>query len=295
MKSEDSLQPGPEVRDHDEDTTSSTGAHAEAAPAPARALSRKERRELDRRNQSRGRRMGGLAGEFVFVIVGALLISAVLRAFVAQMFIIPSGSMENTLLVNDRVLVSKVSDFHRGDVVVFTDPGGWLVEDSSTTSRSGGGKLLEDIGLLPSTSNNHLIKRIIGLPGDHVKCCDAQGRMSVNGVALDETAYLYTGPDGQQVKPSNTPFDVIVPKDHLWVMGDHRNESADSRCHLGDVTTGPTGSNAFLPESDVVGPALVIAAPINRLHHLTVPATFAHVPNATGTPPDQAKILSGTG
>lgn len=291
MNSEESPQPRPAA--HVDDVATPTGAHADT-PAPARALSRKQRRELARQNQSRGRRLGGFAGEIVFVIIGALVISAVLRAFVAQMFIIPSQSMQNTLLVNDRVLVSKVSDFHRGDVVVFTDPGGWL-EDTTTKSRTGGGKLLEDIGLLPSTSNNHLIKRIIGLPGDHVKCCDAEGRMSVNGVPLDETAYLYTGPDGQQVKPSNSSFDVIVPKDHLWVMGDHRDDSADSRCHLGDVTTGPTGSNAFLPESDVVGPAIAIAAPINRLHHLTVPATFAHVPNPTGTPPDQARILSGTG
>lgn len=294
VKSEDSLQPGPEVRDHDEDTTSSTGAHAEAAPAPARALSRKERRELDRRNQSRGRRMGGLAGEFVFVIVGALLISAVLRAFVAQMFIIPSTSMTNTLLVNDRVMVSKVSDFHRGDIVVFKDPGGWLVGETSAP-HTGYKKVLEQVGVLPSSSNDHLIKRVIGMPGDDVKCCDAQGRMSVNGVALDEKSYLYTDPSGTQVKPSEIPFEVIVPADHIFVMGDHRNDSDDSRYHLCDVTTGPTGSNAFVPESDVVGPALAIAAPINRWRHLTVPSTFASIPSPSGTPPAQAKVVTSPG
>ena len=133
------------------------------------------------------------AREFVLIVVGALIVSSILRAFVGQMFIIPSESMENTLLVGDRVVVEKLTDVKRGDVVVFEDPGGWLGAEESGQKRGSIGRFFEIVGLLPDSSHGHLIKRLIGMPGDKVACCDAKGRLLVNGQPLDETSYLYPG------------------------------------------------------------------------------------------------------
>ena len=142
----------------------------------------------------------GAAREVAVVLVVALLLSLLIKTFLAQAFFIPSGSMEDTLLVGDRVLVSKLtprfSDVRRGDVVVFSDPGGWL-ESEGVTADPGSGvggavkNALAFVGVLPQDSGDHLIKRVIGVGGDHVACCDAQGRVSVNGVAVDETTYLH--------------------------------------------------------------------------------------------------------
>lgn len=229
--------------------------------------------------------------ELLVVIVGALVISALLRAFVGQMFIIPSGSMQTTLEINDRVVVSKLTDFKRGDIVVFEDPDNWIV--SRPAERSQLGKVGETIGVLPATGTNHLVKRVIGMPGDRVKCCDAQGRMSVNGAALDETAYLYSGPDGSQVRPSDTDFEVVVPKDRMFVMGDHRDESGDSRIHLQEGT--PKGMRAFVPVSTVVGPVVAIAAPLDRITTFSTPDTFAAVPEPTQPAPDAPTVVTGAG
>ena len=239
---------------------------------------------------SAGRRVFNAAVEIVIIFVGALIISAALRAWVGQMFIIPSGSMENTLKINDRVAVSKLTDFKRGDIVVFTDPGNWL--QMPPEARTGYKKVLEDVGLLPSTATNHLIKRVIGLPGDDVKCCDVQGRITVNGVALDESSYLYSS-NGVQVQPAAVPFEVVVPAGRIFVLGDHRNASGDSRCHLADISNDgqPQGADAFVPISDVVGPAVAIVAPLDRIRLLTVPKTFKNIPDPTGPPPAQATII----
>lgn len=227
-----------------------------------------------------GRRVLGWLGEGAVIVVGAIIISTLLRTFVAQMFIIPSGSMENTLQVNDRVLVAKFGGFQRGDVVVFEDPANWLVAEPRKDNPVR--KALELIGILPNSGVEHLIKRVIGMPGDHVKCCEPDGRMTVNGVALDERAYLYSE-GGVQVAPANIPFDVVVPADRIFVMGDHRNASADSRCRLTVVAQGqPEGMVAFVPKDKVVGAAVAIVAPLNRLSTFKVPATFASIP-----PPDQ--------
>jgi signal peptidase I len=227
--------------------------------------------------------------ELVFVVVGAIIVSSLLRAFVGQMFIIPSDSMQNTLLQGDRVVVQKVTDFHRGNVVVFKDPADWL-GDEPTEDPTAVDRLLEFVGIPTASSPGHLIKRVIGMPGDTVVCCDSSGRVTVNGTALDETAYLYTGPGGTQVAPSDVEFSVVVPRDRIFVMGDHRDLSADSRCHLSDVSTQGRGQTAFVPVSDVVGPAFAIVSPFDRAKRLRIPATFADVPAPTAAAPERGEI-----
>lgn len=224
-----------------------------------------------------GRRAWGFTRELLIVVVGAIVVSSLLRAFVGQMFIIPSQSMENTLLVGDRVIVEKLTNFQRGDVVVFSDPGGWLEDDPADPAPWD--KVFEFIGLPTKSTPGHLIKRVIGMPGDKVMCCTSKGRITVNGYPLDERSYLYTDPANEQVNPSDVRFEVIVPKDHIFVMGDHRDLSADSRCHLSDLSTNQgIGQAAFVPISLVVGPAFAIAAPFDRTERLQRPATFAKVP-----------------
>jgi signal peptidase I len=225
--------------------------------------------------------------ELLFVVVGAIVVSSLLRAFVGQMFIIPSQSMENTLLVGDRVVVEKITGFQRGDVVVFADPGDWLAGED-VPERSPIGKALEFVGVLPDSSTEHLIKRVIGMPGDRVVCCDSKGRISVNGYPLDES-YLYASPDGEKMNPSDVRFEVVVPRDRIFVMGDHRSLSADSRCHLADLSQ-PRGKVAFVPIKLVVGPAVAIAAPFGRTSVLHRPAIFAGVPAATKPAPAEAVI-----
>ncbi len=237
-----------------------------------------------------GRRFGTFVKEILIVVVGAIIISSVIRVFLGQMFVIPSASMEHTLDIGDRVAVQKVTDFKRGDVVVFADPGGWLGAEDESAPRGPVGRVFEFIGVLPDTSTGHLIKRVIGTPGDHVVCCNTRGQITVNGYALDETGYLYSE-GGEQVAPSETKFDVVVPQGRIWVMGDHRNDSADSRCHLSTLTLdGDRGSSAFVPESDVVGPAFAIVFPIGRATLLKVPDTFAGVPPPSSPAPAQAVI-----
>ncbi|HZA05246.1 MAG TPA: signal peptidase I [Propionibacteriaceae bacterium] len=238
---------------------------------------------------SAGGRFLGFLKELAIVLVGAVIVSSVLRAFVGQMFIIPSESMESTLLEGDRVVVEKITDFDRGDVVVFRDPGGWLYEpvvDPGPFDR-----VLEFVGVPTQSTPGHLIKRVIGMPGDTVECCDDQHRLLVNGRALDESAYLYVDVDDIQVKPSDVRFKVVVPADRIFVMGDHRDVSADSRCHLSDLSTnGRTGESAFVPIENVVGPAFGIAAPFDRTSRLHLPDVFADVPDAGQPAPTRAVI-----
>jgi signal peptidase I len=230
--------------------------------------------------------LAAAAREFVLIVVGALIVSSILRAFVGQMFIIPSESMQNTLLVGDRVVVEKLTDVQRGDVVVFEDPGGWLGAEESGQKRGSIGRFFEVVGLLPDSSHGHLIKRLIGMPGDKVACCDAKGRLMVNGQPLDETSYLYPGD-----APSAMEFQVTVPAGKIFVMGDHRSESGDSRVHLSD--TGPGGGSpgdaAFVPLDKVTGRAILVVWPANRFANLGVPDTFKSVP-APGPAPDKPSI-----
>lgn len=201
----------------------------------------------------------GLAREVVIVVGTALVLSLLIKTFLAQAFFIPSESMEDTLLIGDRVLVSLLEpgpfDLERGDVVVFKDPGGWLT-DVSTTDRGpvaqGAVDVLTFIGVLPQDAGEHLIKRLIGLPGDHVVCCDDDGRLSVNGVAVQEP-YLAAG-----AQPSELTFDVMVPEDRIWVMGDNRQFSRDSRWHQ-DLE-----GNGTIAIDSVVGRAVVVFWPWSR-------------------------------
>ena len=217
--------------------------------------------------------------ESAIVIALALLLSLIVKTWLMQAFYIPSESMENTLLIGDRVIVNKLVpspiSVKRGDVIVFADPDHWLpaavpVERSALESALHSTFVF--IGLLPSDEGNHLIKRVIGLPGDHVVCCDNLKRLTVNGVALNEP-YLFPGDD-----PSQESFNITVPAGKVWVMGDHRSYSADSRPH--DQNSG--GVKGSVPESLIVGRAITVVWPIAHWAWLSNPTeTFAKVPTAT--------------
>ena len=230
--------------------------------------------------------------ELAGVVVAAVLVASLLRGFVGQMFLIPSQSMEDTLHVNDRVLVEKLSSVKRGQIVVFRDPGGWLT-GVPAEGRGPIGKAFQFIGVLPDTSTEHLIKRVIGLPGDHVVCCDDQGRIMVNDQALDETSYLPAS-NGGYTKPSTIPFDVVVRADRIFVMGDNRAHSRDSRCHLNDVQAGAVkGDNAFVPKDLVVGRAIAVVWPPGHAGGLPTPVTFEHLPAGKVPAPVTAEIEAG--
>lgn len=240
-----------------------------------------------------GQHVAAFFKELTVVVVGAVIVASILRGFVGQMFLIPSVSMENTLQVDDRVVVEKLSTVRRGQVIVFKDPGGWFT-GATLDERGPIGKALEFVGVLPDTGTEHLIKRVIGLPGDRVVCCDEADRVTVNGQPLNETSYLVIGPEGAPTQPSAIEFDVTVPNGRLLVMGDNRDQSRDSRCHLNDVQAGITkGENALVSEDLVVGRAIAVVWPLDRRHRLPSPDTFDTVPSAKQPVPDIAKIIAG--
>ncbi len=204
-----------------------------------------------------------------FLLLGlALLTSIVVKAFFVQMFFVPSASMRPELIEDDRILVEKVSmwdgEVDRGDVVVFQDPGGWL---GATPEPTGVQDLLSLVGLYPE--GGHLVKRVIAVGGDHIVCCDQQGRLTVNDVPLRED-YLRDG-----VEPSERQFDVVVPDDAIWVMGDNRSNSQDSRFHLDDPGGGA------VPLDHVVGKVWAIVWPADRFEVLETPGTFDGISSAT--------------
>ena len=205
------------------------------------------------------KRRGSFWRELPILLGVAILVAVLVRAFVLQTFYIPSPSMEHTLNVLDRVLVNKlVYDFRdprRGEIIVFKAPSDW---------QSG-------------TEGEDFIKRIIGVPGDHVVCCDTEKRLVINGHSLDEP-FIYKDADGTQDPAADGPFDITVPAGRLWVMGDHRSQSGDSLMHYEqekDV------QEATISEDTIVGRAFTIFWPVGRATWLSVPKEFAGIPDAT--------------
>lgn len=203
---------------------------------------------------------GSFLRELPIIIVSALIVSIVVKTFLLHFFYIPTGSMENTLQIGDRIAVNKFgalfSEVKRGEVVVFGDPDNWLGQVQQTDDpkllaliKSG----LITVGVLPDPAKQYLIKRVIGVGGDNVTCCDAEGKLQVNGVSINEP-YIYSGD-----KPSETKFNVDVPEGFLWVMGDHRAASADSRYQPDSANEG------MVPLSKVVGRATFIVWPIKNI------------------------------
>jgi signal peptidase I len=218
--------------------------------------------------------------DLLIIFVIAIVVSFVVKTFLIRSFFIPSESMRETLQVHDRIIVNQLIPelvpIERGDVVVFRDPGGWLppsvpIEQNPLVASVDW--LLSVVGLSAPDSNDHLIKRVIGLPGDHVVCCNALGQMSVNGVPLDESPYV-TLPVGD-TRVSRDDFETTVPAGSLWVMGDNRYNSKDSRYN------GDTPGHGFVPIDNVVGRAFVVSWPLSHWAWLdNYPGVFAGVPES---------------
>ena len=213
--------------------------------------------------------------ELLALFVFALLIMLVIKTYMIQAFFIPSSSMENTLDIGDKVLVNKLiyhfRPIERGDIVVFNGEGSWDPPSPPASSdpivrwaSQFGHAVVGLFGISPGVHD--YIKRVIGVPGDHVACCDAAHRVTVNGVPLNERSYLYPGNP-----PSTQRFRITVPPGRLWVMGDHRNVSYDSRGHM------PDPGDGTVPENQVVGRAFMILWPPSRFRVLPIPATFSQL------------------
>ena len=208
-------------------------------------------------------RKGSVLREFPILVIVALAVSLVIKSFLVQFFYIPSGSMENTLQINDRVAVNKIpfisNSINRGDVVVFRDPSNWLPEPYVDNQNKVIAKIKDGlvlVGVLPNPAKQYLVKRVIGIAGDNVVGKD--GVVTINGKKTTEP-YIFAGN-----KASELDFNITVPEGKIWVMGDHRGASADSRYHQDDV------NNGFVPESKVTGRVLGIIWPIKNVG--TVPS-----------------------
>jgi signal peptidase I len=203
---------------------------------------------------------GSFLRELPVIIIAALVVSIIVKTFLIHFFYIPSGSMENTLQVGDRIAVNKFgalfTDIKRGEVVVFGDPDNWL-GSSAESEDSGVGAVVKTglitVGVLPDPAKQYLIKRVIGVGGDKVVCCDKAGKLQVNGVSITEP-YIFAGD-----KPSDMQFNVDIPKGFIWVMGDHRGASADSRFHP------DSANNGMVPLSKVVGRAIFVVWPFTDI------------------------------
>jgi len=264
---------GPDAVGSDSSSADGTGTDDDGAEAADAGKTRRKRRPF--------------WVELPVLLVIALVIALIIKTFVVQAFFIPSSSMEDTLLIGDKVLVNKLVYHFRsiepGDIVVFSGAGSWTPATPSGAPSSDPivrvydatlGRLFHSIAGLYGTpvdeTGTVFIKRVIGVPGDHVVCCNAQGRVTVNGVALNEQSYLFPG-----ARPSDAPegytgrFNIIVPRGRLWVMGDNRPVSDDSRLRQGDPGHGT------IPESAVIGRAFVIVWPPSRWRILSIPSTFS--------------------
>jgi signal peptidase I len=205
-------------------------------------------------------RKGSLLREFPVLVIVALAVSIVIKTFLVQFFFIPTGSMENTLQVSDRVAVNKIpfigKSINRGDVVVFRDPDNWLPEPYIGEENKYLG-IVKDVfvavGVLPNPAKQYLVKRVIGVAGDKVECCSKDKKLMINGVEIEEP-YIFAGNTA-----SDTNFNVTVPAGKVWVMGDHRGASADSRFHQDDI------NNGMVPNSKITGKVVGIVWPIKNL------------------------------
>jgi signal peptidase I len=205
--------------------------------------------------------------ESILLVATAMVMAVIVKTFFLQAFYIPSASMEPTMLVDDKILVQKVSywgggDVKRGDVVVFDDPGGWLTAEDSRHATNVLQSTLEKVGLFPT--GGHLIKRVIGVGGDTIVCC-SEGKLTVNGTPLDEPYVL------DETATKDKAFEVKVRDGYLWVMGDNRGNSSDSRVHLGD----PGGGQ--VSEKGVVGKAWLRVWPLGRAGFIHKPSSFEAV------------------
>lgn len=227
--------------------------------------------------RSVGRMLGLFLRDAVFILIAALVVSFLIKTFLIRSFFIPTDSMESTLIRDDRIIVSQLYggpfDLARGDVIVFVDPGGWLSLQTGVSEDDPVSRLVEGlsvfVGLSSPDDNEHLVKRLMGLPGDTVVCCDELGALSVNGIPLAEP-YLFL--QEGVTKVSSNDFEVVVPEGALWVMGDNRYNSADSRRNMDK----PGGG--FVPLDNVVGRAIVISWPQERWTWLSnYPETFIGV------------------
>jgi signal peptidase I len=203
-------------------------------------------------------RKGSLLRELPILVILALVVSLFIKSFIVQFFYIPSGSMENTLQIKDRVAVNRVpfigNDINRGDVIVFRDPAGWL-PDASTTSGNGiTSKIREGlvlVGIVPNPAKQYLVKRVIGVAGDNVVAKDQV--LTINGKPTNEP-YIFAGNS-----PSDTDFNITVPEGKVWVMGDHRGASGDSRVHQDDV------NNGMVPVEKITGRVIATIWPIKQI------------------------------
>jgi signal peptidase I len=205
-------------------------------------------------------RKGSLLKEFPILVVVALIVSLLIKTFLVQFFYIPSGSMENTLQIKDRVAVNKIPfisrSIHRGDIVVFRDPANWLSEPFTSESPFVVEKIREGLvalGVLPNPAKQYLVKRVIGIGGDRVICCNKNKKLTINGKESTEP-YIFEGND-----PSDLNFDVTVPAGKIWVMGDHRGASADSRYHQDDINKG------MVPLNRLTGRVVAVIWPFKNL------------------------------
>ena len=208
-----------------------------------------ERKDRNKKRPSLGR-------ELLTVVGTALVLSILVRTFLIQAFYVPSASMEDTLQENDRIIVSKISTrftgIDRSNVIVFHDPGGWLGEGFPNPYDTPVGRVLQAVGIVPSNSGNDLVKRVIGVANDQVECCDAAGRVTVNGVAIADS-YMKEGITSDQVT-----FSVLVPEGNVFVMGDNRGNSEDSRFHLDK-------NNGMVPVEEIIGRVAMRIWPISRI------------------------------
>jgi signal peptidase I len=246
---------------------------------------------LDSRDESwrhrayQGRKNMPLWQELPLLLIVAFCLAVLIRTFLFQAFFIPSGSMQNTLEIGDRVLVNKVvydtRQPARGDIIVFRGTGTWEPEVPTTQGNSNFlaklGRTLGDLVGISQPGEKDFIKRVIGLPGDVVQCCDAQGRVMVNGRPLDEPYVLENSPLDGKAGPGHCgprAFDPIhVAPGNMWVMGDHRLVSQDSRC------------SGQVPIANVIGKAFVIVWPNAHWNTLGTPKTFGNVPKPTSAAP----------